>query len=342
MTRPRVIHLCDDTTAGGVMRVLDHIVTSPQMAADAEHILRPVDRNSLSLGRIEADIIVSHLAIRWRALPMLAMLRACHPHLPLLHVEHSYTRAFVAENVRNPGRFACLLRLAYALFNRIVAVSHAQGQWLGDSGAVPVTKLSVIQSCVDLSAFRAIAPPVGPLRVIGAIGRLDRQKGFDTLITAFRQCRAQDLVLHIYGEGAEEPYLRRLAKGDPRIQFKGFASNPTKALAGVDAVAMPSRWEAYGLVATETLAAGRLLLVSGIDGLADHLANGAILVSGSSVPAWRTALDALHATPLPALQPTSDASTSPEQIFAARWRSLMSVVSLQRHSDWTDRLVSER
>jgi glycosyltransferase involved in cell wall biosynthesis len=351
LTRPRVVHLFDDSTAGGVMRVLDHIVTSPQMAADAQHILRPVDRNSLSLGRIEADIIVSHLAVRWRALPMLALLRARHPRVPLLHVEHSYTQAFVAENVQNPGRFACLLRLAYGLFDRVIAVSHAQGQWLCNSGAVPLFKLTVIQSCVDLSAFRAIAPPVGAASVIGgsvigasvigAIGRLDRQKGFDCLITAFRQSDAPDLELHIYGEGSEEPYLRSLAEGDPRIQFKGFAIDPVKALAAVDLVAMPSRWEAYGLVALETLAAGRLLLVSGLDGLADHVANGAISTSGSSVSAWRNALDALPSTPLPAAQNAPDCSKSPEQIFASRWCALISVVLLKPCSDWTYRLASE-
>lgn len=254
----------------------------------------------------------------------------------------------MAENVQNPCRFACLLRLSYGLFDRVIAVSHAQGQWLCDSGAVPSVKLSVIQSCVDLSAFRAIAPPVGParvIRVIGAIGRLDRQKGFDCLITAFRQSDVPDLELHIYGEGAEEAHLRRLAKGDPRIQFKGFACNPVKALAAVDLVAMPSRWEAYGLVALETLAAGRVLLVSGLDGLADHVANGAISASGSSVLDWRKALDALPSASLPstslkASQNTPDCSGSPEQIFASRWRTLISVVSLKPQSDWIYRLAS--
>lgn len=326
MPRPRVIHLFDDAAAGGVMRVLDHIETSPQMAADAEHILRAVDRHSLSLGRSDADIIVSHLAISWRSLPMLTMLRLLHPRTPLVHVEHSYTKAFVAQNVQNPRRFKCLLRLAYRLFDMVIAVSHAQDKWLCESGAVPRAKLRVIQSCVDLSAFRAIAAPAGPVRVIGAIGRLDRQKGFDTLISAFRHCKAQDLALHIYGEGAEEADLRRLAGDDRRIQFKGFASDPSAALAAVDVVAMPSRWEAYGLVALEALAAQRMLLVSGLDGLADHVATGAVSTNGTSVQTWCEALNRLPAPSLSATDIRPDQAERPEQIFARKWRDLIGVV----------------
>ncbi|MFG6661001.1 glycosyltransferase [Sulfitobacter sp. 915] len=37
---------------------------------------------------------------------------------------------------------------------------------------------------------------------------------------------------------------------------------------------LPSRWEAYGLVAIEALAAKRPLLVSGIDGLQNHIQKG--------------------------------------------------------------------
>ena len=160
----------------------------------------------------------------------------------------------------------------------------------------------------------------------GAIGRLDRQKGFDTLISAFRHCKAQDLALHIYGEGAEEADLRRLAGDDRRIQFKGFASDPSAALAAVDVVAMPSRWEAYGLVALEALAAQRMLLVSGLDGLADHVATGAVSTNGTSVQTWCEALNRLPAPSLSATDIRPDQAERPEQIFARKWRDLIGVV----------------
>lgn len=323
MARLRVVHLVDDTTAGGVMRVLDHLMTSPELSRDATHSLEIVDRSAVFLNRITADLIVSHLAVSWRVLPLLLSLRARNPDAPLIHVEHSYTEGFVAANVTHTRRFALLLRIAYRVFDRVVAVSHAQGEWLERSGAVRHSALTVIQSCVDLSAFRAVAPTATPIRVFGAIGRLDKQKGFDTLIRAFRMTDRSDISLYIYGEGAEEASLRALAGDDARIHFKGFTHDPVAAMASVNAVAMPSVWEAYGLVAIEALAAGRRLLVNPVDGLMDHIQHGALVVRSGSVSAWKHAI-------LDLVEARSEIDTSSigpslrlEDNFAAQWCSLV-------------------
>ncbi|WP_300057518.1 glycosyltransferase [Sulfitobacter sp.] len=294
MTRLRVVHLVDDTTAGGVMRVLDYITTAPDLAKDADHRLRSISRSRWLPERVQADVVVSNLAISWRALPMLMALRLMHPRTKVIHVEHSYTEQFVAVKVAHKKRFATLICCAYRLFDKVVAVSHGQADWLKKSGAVKPQNLSVIQSCVDLSNFRKLPPPNTPLRVIGAIGRLDEQKGFDLLIKAFRQTTNPNIALHVYGEGAEKSKLQRLAKGDPRIEFKGFAADPVTAMAAVDVVAMPSRWEAYGLVAIEALAAKRLLLVNGIDGLRDHLENGAQAATlEGGIASWQQTIERL-------------------------------------------------
>lgn len=318
MSRSTVVHLVDDTTAGGVMRVVGHIMTAPELSAIAQHSLRCIDRKGFDLGQIKADMIVSHLAISWRSLPMLVSLRIRHPKTMLIHVEHSYTKTFVAENVTRKGRFAALLRLAYSMFNRIVAVSDAQGQWLVESGAVKASALRVIKSCVNLSAFRALERPTGPVRVIGAIGRLDRQKGFDTLIKAFTQINDPEIALHIYGQGNQEQKLRALAAEDSRIQFRGFV-DPLTALANVDAVAIPSRWEAYGLVAIEALSGGRALLVNEIDGLQDHLPYGAKAVAGTSVVNWQSAIRKLISNSTSGCQSIGDF----ESCFVDGWRELI-------------------
>lgn len=320
--KQRIVHLVDDTTAGGVMRVLDHILHAPEMAQTGQHSLVSVQRGRVSLRKIQADVIVSHLAVSWHALPMLIALRARHPKTPLIHVEHSYTKAFAAANVQHKRRFATLLRTAYGLFNRIVAVSRAQGRWLVESGAVRASRLWTIPSCVDLTAFRAVAPIDGPIRIIGAIGRLDRQKGFDTLITAFRRMTRTDIALHIYGQGPEEAALLALAGGDTRIKFMGFSADPAAAMARVDAVAMPSNWEAYGLVAIEALAAGRPLLVNDIDGLADHVPHGARAVSGVCVEDWHLALTKLMQGPRGRDATTTLGSDHFERDFAANWKAL--------------------
>lgn len=303
MSRPKVLHLIDDTTAGGVTRVVDHVVTSPELASDAKHRLKVIKTGRDWLHHRHADVIVSHLSVNWRNLPRFLMLRLCNPKARLIHVEHSYSESFVRLNVRRKARFNRLLRLAYGLFDRIAAVSHAQGEWLCRFGAVPAGKLALIRSFVDLSEFGSLPPVEGSVRVIGAIGRLEAQKGFDALISAFRSSGRSDLELHVFGTGSEEEKLKALAAGDPRIKFQGFAEDPVAAMRSVDAVVMPSRWEAYGLVAIEALAARRLVFVNDIDGLRDHLPLGARVVPTEMPGAWHSVFDAMPKEPLGRSEP---------------------------------------
>lgn len=294
--RPIVTHLVDDTTAGGVMRVLDFIGAAPEMSAIADCRFVRVTRGEISLRRFEGDVIVSNLALSWRTLPALCALRAANPKATLIHVEHSYTEAFVAQNVPNKRRFRAMLAMAFSLFDRVVAVSEGQGAWLRRERLCPAAKLSVIRSCVDLSPFEAVPAPNPQPKVFGAIGRLDRQKGFDTLIAAFRKTRNPDIALHVYGEGAEMPELRALAGDDPRIQFKGFCADPLKAFEAVDVVVIPSRWEAYGLVAIEAVCAGRQVLCADVDGLQDHGSYGAQLMNATTADEIAPRLEAMAAS----------------------------------------------
>lgn len=324
MTRPHIVHLIDDTTAGGVMRVLDHILNSPDLALTARHSLHPVKRGALSFSRLDADMVVSHLSVSWRSLPGLVALRAAHADKPLIHVEHSYTEAFTAQNVTAKRRFHALLRIAYSLFDRVVAVSEAQGRWLTGAGLVGPESVRVIASAVDLSAFFALPDANKRTRVIGAIGRLDRQKGFDTLIQAFRACPDPDLQLHIFGDGPERKMLEELADEDARIMFMGHVADTAAAMSSVDAVAMPSRWEAYGLVALEARAARRPLLAGDVDGLKDHIAHGAICVRGTNVESWTQAILSLTAPGVEAyVSASAFADVDGGGRFVAAWRDLI-------------------
>ena len=70
-----VLHLVDDTTAGGVMQVVNYLTTSPDHAKIAHHQLQSVTRGRLIPPKTTADIVVSHLAVSWRTLPALVALR---------------------------------------------------------------------------------------------------------------------------------------------------------------------------------------------------------------------------------------------------------------------------
>ena len=81
-------------------------------------------------------------------------MRAANWGTPLVHVERGYTEGFVKHCVGNTKRFHTLLKAGFRIFDRIVAVSDGQAQWLVDAGLVANEKLKTIQSCVDLKTFR--------------------------------------------------------------------------------------------------------------------------------------------------------------------------------------------
>ena len=237
--RLRVVHLVDDGNWGGVTRGMKFLGRDADLAASAQHSVVTVSRSALSAPALEADVIVSHLAISWRALPFLTALRARYAHLPMAHVEHSYCEGFVAGNVLHRLRFQTLLRSAFAMFDRICSVSAAQGEWLVARGLVGRERLQVLRSCGGVADFLDLPLAEGAPRAFGAIGRFDRQKGFDLLIEAFRQVAVPGATLTLVGDGPERGRLEALAAGDPRIGFAGYSASPATMMRRFDAVVMP-------------------------------------------------------------------------------------------------------
>ncbi|MFO1034108.1 MAG: glycosyltransferase family 4 protein [Hyphomicrobiales bacterium] len=281
-----VVHIVDDAAWGGVNRLLAGLEESRGTTRDRHQILR-VPRGTRVAPAIEADVIVSHMAVCWKNLPFFTSLRASHPATPLVHVEHSYSERFVALKVQDRQRFNDLMRLTYALFDRIVAVSGPQAEWLSRRRACQPDQLVTIPSCVDLRPFRAIAGrrPTGPF-TIGAIGRFHEQKGFDILVEAFVKADLPDTRLLLVGDGPEKPWLQVKAAAHPGVIFVDSTPEPAQVMALCHAVAMPSRWEPYGLVALEAMAAERPVFCSMADGLRQHIRNGAMEVHENSVEGW--------------------------------------------------------
>ncbi len=298
MEKQKILHLIDDSTAGGVMRMLEHLQSLPELSRTTQQTVRRVKRNAFSWGAFDADVIVCHIAPSWRSLPAFATLRAMHPSVRLVHIEHSYTRAFTAFNVSHIRRFFAMLRVTYSLFDQVVAVSHNQAEWLAERRLATSDRLCVIQPEVDLSDFATLSPPIGETRTIGAIGRLEPQKGFDVLIKGFRLCTNPKARLIVFGDGGQRRHLEQLAAGDPRIEFRGHVSDLVEAYRTVDLVAMPSRWEAYGLVAEEARAASRPVIISNVDGLADRIGNHGVESCKFNPDSWAKTLErAMDKTP---------------------------------------------
>jgi D-inositol-3-phosphate glycosyltransferase len=319
-----VVHIVDDASWGGVNRLLACFENAPEGFVHDQHKIIRVERSVKKAPQIDADVIVSHMSVCWKNIPFFASLRAAHPDTPLVHVEHSYSERFAALKVANRDRYDDLMRLALGLFDKVVAVSKPQAAWLNRRGYANSDQLVSISSCVSLAAFEAVAAHRvdGPL-TIGAIGRFHEQKGFDLLVDAFVSAAPSNTRLLLVGDGPDRDKLVTKANGHPHIHFLPYTANPADALAMCDVIAMPSRWEPYGLVALEAMAAMRPVICSNVDGLKEHIANGAVPVAENTVDGWRAQIAMLDSREAVAQLGLGKGHVPAEWNFMSAWNRLV-------------------
>ncbi len=161
-----------------------------------------------------------------------------------------------------------MMRLAHASINGTVCVSRGVAQDLASITGLPLDKFPVIPNPVITADLKVMAED-GPNHpwflkegapVIMGMGRLTRQKGFDTLIRAFAMVRRQmDARLLILGEGRDRPQLEALAEAlglAGSVDLPGFSPNPYAMLSRASLFCLSSRWEGSPNALTEALALG--------------------------------------------------------------------------------------
>ena len=158
------------------------------------------------------------------------------------------------------GRLGNMLRrLTYPHASRVaVLTTRAAGYfgWLNPS------RLVVLPNRIARAgarAFPVVAGRNGRWRII-AVGRLDRQKGFDLLIPAFARLAARfsDWDVVIFGEGPEREALSRdIARYglSGRFVLAGLSKTVGAELAASHVFVFPSRFEGFSLALGEAMAA---------------------------------------------------------------------------------------
>lgn len=164
----------------------------------------------------------------------------------------------------------------------------------------------VVPNGVDLDEPQRLGigeVPPAPATIF-AIGRLVRVKGFDLLMRAFAGADLGGVRLVIGGDGPEGPYLASLARTlgvADRVRFLGQLDRAgvITQMAAADAVVVPSRVEAFGIVVLEAWRAGTALVATSRGGPADLVTDGVdgILVDPEDVAALSGALERLLADP---------------------------------------------
>ncbi|MEJ8278251.1 glycosyltransferase family 4 protein [Pseudonocardia spirodelae] len=169
-------------------------------------------------------------------------------------------------------------RARYAGADAYVVLSERFRDLLAADYGVPAGRIRVVPPGVDLGRFTAAAEPAGPPTVL-CVRRLENRMGVDVLLDAWRAVAAArpQARLVVVGTGSAEAGLRaRAAAGDlaGSVRFTGRVGDDALArlYAGAALTVVPSvALEGFGLIALESLAAGRAPVVTDCGGLPDSV-----------------------------------------------------------------------
>ena len=159
-------------------------------------------------------------------------------------------------------------------------------------GGLPFDKIAVKPNWVEDPVAQGLKID-GPRKGAVFVGRLSLEKGVKVLLDAWKAL--PDIPLTIIGDGPERASLEPGAPANVRFVGKLDRANVNAAMAGAQALVVPSLWlEGFPLVLIEGMAAGVPLLASDIGALPSIIENGqtGVLVEAGNVQAWAKALRA--------------------------------------------------
>lgn len=223
------------------------------------------------------DIVHSHLfpAQYWVALSRLFL---GNKKVKFITTEHS-----THNRRREKFYFRYIDKFIYSKYDSIISITEKTRDnlinWINPKRK-KIDKHIVIENGVDIEKFKVALPYKKNeliegvnenTKLICMVGRFSEAKDQPTLIRAVSKL-SRDIHLVLVGEGPLMDDNKKLAEilGVPdRVHFLGFRQDIPRILKTVDIVVLSSHWEGFGLAAVEGMAAGKPVLVSGVEGLVE-------------------------------------------------------------------------
>ncbi len=178
-------------------------------------------------------------------------------------------------------RYAALDKLLLHRFDRVIAVSDTVAEILEQEGFDDSTRLRIIPNGIDTVKYRRAAaqPSTEETLVLGALSRLQTEKGIDVLVRALPRIRQQHPQLQcvVAGEGPERERLLALAEElgvADQLHLPGFCADTAAFLATCTLVAHPSRMDGMPLAILEAMAASRPIVASAVGSIPALLRDG--------------------------------------------------------------------
>ena len=166
-------------------------------------------------------------------------------------------------------------RLVYRFATNLVAVSEGARADLQRVFQTPAGRCRVFYNALaDPLQGRTVQKGLSGRNVVACAGRFDHSKGQDVLIRALALPGMEEVRIEFLGEGPERAGCQALAASlgvAGACRFAGAVPHDQvlAVMSQADLTVVPSRDEAFGLVALESLAVGVPVVASAVGGLAE-------------------------------------------------------------------------
>lgn len=301
--RLRVLHVAH-TVAGGVASFLEEISAYQTAMFGADNVRFVVPAEKAYLPQIDPAQLIEFSPSQRTPRALLAFRRVAINAIAefqpdILHLHSTFAGALLRPPLRLRRRKERVIycphgwsfgmdiprsrKRAYAAVERLLArqtdliITNSEDERrLALEAGLPPQKVRTVKNGIAWTDAAPRTKRTGRLRV-GFIGRHDRQKGLDLLFDAIRRFDLAHIDFEIVGASIVQQQGTIDAEALPaNVRLHGWLSRPEtlELLGGLDALVMPSRWDAAPIMATEAMRAGVPVIASNRGGLREIVEHG--------------------------------------------------------------------
>ena len=195
-------------------------------------------------------------------------------------------------------RHSPIKRLNGIFINRTITVSYENVQYLKNIHHIKQERIDIVHNGIDIDQFAVAGNKDERARlrqesgftesdfVFGIVGRITEQKGHQYAIRALSELSKKypEIKIAVFGDGELMNNCKDMVaslKLKSQVSFTGFQSDMQKVYKTLDALLMPSTFEALPLTLLEAMASGVPAIASNINGIPEVVRDG---VNGLLVP----------------------------------------------------------
>jgi glycosyltransferase involved in cell wall biosynthesis len=302
-----ILFVIDGLEFGGGERVFLQLVSGLRDHYSVFAATHTTGRFAYELGRIGIELFPVDMSKQLTLNPIRQIKNIIRNNaIDLVHSQGARADFFA----RLAGRIARFMdRLSGRYVKKFIAVSESLRKALTEERGIASERVVTIYNGIELDKYHPnlketslrdqwdIAPETP---VVGAIGRMVWQKGFEFFIKAIPEILevTPDARFLLVGDGSLRPDLENLAREldvYDRVIFTGFRSDIQQLLSTLDVLVVPSLLEGFPMITLEAMAMATPVVATRIHGITEQIVDGkeGILIPPRNPEALATAVQRL-------------------------------------------------